>query len=392
MLLHILSIFCSDNIILKCVDEINYLTQISMKKYTKVPKKDCKFFDAYNADLLYLGEKSIILHLIDYGLVIKRSAVDKKSGNIEDEVATDLNHENIITTYMSFRQLFMRKRYQWLIMEHLEYDLAAKVPSSLQTKIKICKDVCKGLMYLKSKNIVHLDLKKENVGVARKNKGIGRKCLGALQTAYKNLTIKGDGNEKKTQLYNLRVNTKYIELIKGYNNTTSFYHQLSYNASTGTNKHRQENRKNVQLPSSKPQAMESDKDKNNEKFVYKLLDFGNARFCSKNQKKIDFKFFGTFPEISPEIYNDGYYSYQTDVFGFGTLCYDIFWKMSLNDVTADKMALKSYEELKSLENRNVLMRSRHPIALLVLDCIVDNSLERPCIEEVLYRLRQMNGK
>jgi len=84
----------------------------------------------------------------------------------ECKIAIDLNHENIVKTYGYYEQFpIFEKGY--IFMDYCQCDLRTFILHTknltIEHKINICKQICKGMIYLHSKDIVHRDLKPSNI-------------------------------------------------------------------------------------------------------------------------------------------------------------------------------------------------------------------------------------
>lgn len=98
-------------------------------------------------------------------------------GKIDDlrneyDILSKLKHENIIHCNTYFEQLDKKyNKYGYLVMEYGELDLFEYLSkySSTIIYINFIYDIIKGLEYIHSKNIVHCDIKLENI-ILVKNK------------------------------------------------------------------------------------------------------------------------------------------------------------------------------------------------------------------------------
>ncbi|KAM0676618.1 hypothetical protein BDAP_002828 [Binucleata daphniae] len=310
MLIWLFLRFTKQNIV-KISQKINadyekaYKQAKTLKEFKNIYLKDHEEYT-----VIHLNKNSIVVKPKEYDFVFKRTflPVRKLVSNIEDSVSVNMNHKNIMTTYLSFRQVYTNGvTYQWLVCESLSNDIKTESRNIAEDeKINICIDLCNALLYLKQNEIVHLDIKLANVGVTNKSGELNTEEKELIHEWYEQL------NEETNSINSINLNleiTNYIENKKSQQIEKTQNHEKTYQALKSN-------------PSKNPPSTSKTSKK-----IYRLFDFGLAKKYSQNddENKVLYRFYGTFPEIAPEIYNDLSYFYETDIFNFGVFCYRLHY-------------------------------------------------------------------
>lgn len=128
-----------------------------------------------NAVFLYTHKKPYI--------VIKRCIVSSSSDLAEDEVSMSLNNENIVKFYKAFRSKYINYEGQeetiiWLFMEYMGSRISQDAIRGNEDRIReVATAILRGLKYLHSIGIAHLDLKISNVMGKETKEGIVYKII-----------------------------------------------------------------------------------------------------------------------------------------------------------------------------------------------------------------------
>ncbi len=133
-----------------------------------------------NKILKDLGSGSCgIIHLVEHedGDIVAIKTISKTQVNYKDEIKIleKLDHPNVINFYGYYKSLF--KIHQ--VMEYIDgkdlFEMLGKIPFDEELAIEYLIEIKKGLDYIHSHNIIHRDIKTENImvrGVDRYNVNI----------------------------------------------------------------------------------------------------------------------------------------------------------------------------------------------------------------------------
>ncbi|KAM0676620.1 hypothetical protein BDAP_002830 [Binucleata daphniae] len=311
---------------------------------------------------IFKSHKSIVVILKKYDLVLKRTVLPESNQrqSIEGSKSVKMNHKNIMTTYLSFEQSHNMVEYLWIICERLSYDLDNGIDGIAEDeKINICIDLCNALLYLKQKKIVHLDVKLSNVGVTNKSGELNTEEKELIHEWYEQL------NEETKGINSINLNleiTNYIENKKSQQIEKTQNHE-----------------KTCPAPISNPSKNPPSTSKTSKK-IYKLFDFGLAMKYSQyeHQNRVSYRFYGTFPEIAPEIYNDLSYFYETDIFNFGVFCYQLHYEENWNNSEIEKDKIVSYSDLSNIKKNQTYIKQiseKHNPENCTIDDIIVKCLE-----------------
>lgn len=100
------------------------------------------------------------------------SQLDKTEAINEINIISKLNNEYILNSTESFFEEDKENHYYIILMDYCEFNLRNYLTRNLiiHEKLKLIKEIAYGVQYLHSKNIIHRDLKQENIFLI-KNKG-----------------------------------------------------------------------------------------------------------------------------------------------------------------------------------------------------------------------------
>lgn len=91
------------------------------------------------------------------------------------EIAKSLDHTNIVKTLNSFYCFYQGEDYMVIVMEYIEGEVLSDLPTSHFTNDNITqwtKDILQALKYLHTNDIIHRDIKLENIMINQNNKAI----------------------------------------------------------------------------------------------------------------------------------------------------------------------------------------------------------------------------
>ncbi|KAM0688690.1 MAPK-activated protein kinase Srk1 [Conglomerata obtusa] len=155
-----------------------------------------------------MTNSSAVFELNKTNCIIKRVFRHRKSGRNESMIAVEMNHPNIITSYLAFEEIYNKKRIGWIISEYLDVTVSMRNLKCENEIRKMCRDVCKGLVYLHSKDVAHLDMKLGNV--MGKFENTSRRTE---NTFIENL-IKEVQEEQNIRIYNKQNQEENLKLIQ----------------------------------------------------------------------------------------------------------------------------------------------------------------------------------
>ncbi|KAM0673265.1 Calcium/calmodulin-dependent protein kinase type I [Gurleya vavrai] len=358
-----------------------------------------KIFDRIISDYvrpIKLTNSSAVFSIKKSNLIIKRFPERRNSTRNETKISIEVDHPNIIKTYISFEQKRKQGKIGWVISEYLDVIISKREMKNEIEIRRFCKDVCKGLDYLHKKDIAHLDIKLGNIMGKTINKTnadtsfidnlleeVKKDILSLKNKESNSSSFKGGlydmmnkyGYETAYQLYkqsygyskcinpfidyickiNLEENRKEeLEQDSGYNSNNILYqNQKRFNLN---------NNKNIYKSpfiystlSGKLYGINEKKNEENEpedlggrKIVYKIIDFGFSRYI-KDDSVIDMydKYYGTFPYTPPEIFYDSIYSKKADIWCLGAM---IYFLTSNKKLFYDKNNERDYTSYKSFLN------------------------------------------
>ncbi|KAI5179620.1 hypothetical protein NEOKW01_0083 [Nematocida sp. AWRm80] len=153
------------NYIFMKMDIIPSITPIKLSEMTAVFN-----YTGDVTELLAIEEfKKDVERKKDTAVVVKRIILKKENLPEEEAISLKVSHPNVIKTYLSHRSSFTtmngkKQEILWLFMEPLTNKLVTKVIKGDERVIReILTDTLKGLDYLHSNRIVHLDIKLANI-------------------------------------------------------------------------------------------------------------------------------------------------------------------------------------------------------------------------------------
>lgn len=167
--------------ILDVISELNILMNIKPSECHEKTSFDSRFTCMYNDYkknvknkilnlnyLLHYGENTLIYRLSGCGLVLKRAINVKASHNLISKL-TQLNHENIVCTYICFYQYIHEQEVVWMLMEYLPIKFS-KFSRLTDTQAEsVANNIASGLVYLHKNNFAHLNIHKTNIMGNRKS-------------------------------------------------------------------------------------------------------------------------------------------------------------------------------------------------------------------------------
>ncbi|KAM0677603.1 Myosin light chain kinase [Binucleata daphniae] len=375
MLLFLTYCLCVERTIFECITTINDAFLVTNKDERMRMKEFNKNNDKKEMEMTFNNANAAIIHLREYNLVLKRVNNASKD-NLEGEISTVLNHENIITTYLSFKQKINDIDVIWLIMEKLECDAFDYCNDYEDVdNFKICQDVCKGIKYLHERKMVHIDIKLENVGVKKRGNVIDDKAARAIIQMHAD--VKSHQNRKYYANY-------FFEIL----HNKDIFDLDDDNITVEKNMQNVSTKLKLEHQNTDCNAVSSNKE--DESLVYVILDFGTAQ---RYQERLDdnyfrFDFVNECTIVAKEIYEAHRFTLKTDIFNFGLLCLRLYFEdIDIPKIKPDKMV--RYEQMGLEQFRAKISSYEHKMKDIILECIKDEESERPDIDKSIDKLKNI---
>ncbi|KAM0675850.1 hypothetical protein GVAV_000626 [Gurleya vavrai] len=192
-----------------------------MEKILKIKddnQKSQEFLNIKQPDIipLQINKTTTVFHIVSKGLIVKRF-ISRDDVNISEiKLALEVDHENIVTTYLIIREISKTPKIHWMFMEYLPLEINLNKSYDLYENYAICENVCNGLKYLHSKNIVHLDIKYNNImGKFKNSFDNDLLALNSIFEIYNQIK-----DLKLENIYTYELNQKYIKYEEKQNNNS----------------------------------------------------------------------------------------------------------------------------------------------------------------------------
>ena len=264
--------------------------------------------------------------------------LDENAFMEEIKISKRLNHPYIIKLY----EYYVSKDYIYLINELCEEgDLGSKLIKMKKFPEFIVKiimfQIFKALMYLSEQNIIHGDLKLENILIEcyedySKEKKENKKYDPFVEAIKKDINLinkkirpqyKSMTNDKREDINHINKTLKEKQekdnnIISKY--STSFRFRAHKKEGEDKNKNQKENNNTNENNNEKKVLNIYDFSKLNfAKFGIKLIDFGCAKICTRTRKNFS-DTIGTLVYCAPEVLSNNY-SMACDIWSCGVLMY-----------------------------------------------------------------------